>query len=365
MLPPISLYFHSPLTNTMQRSTTERLLYGFRSIRFHPVALALFWLCITLSISESSRAQQLHTYMDRDSVEVGEPFHLILVVQRQPEDDILSWPDGSVLESEEIHLLSREHFRPADTRDSLRFRLQYFGLQDTTLQSMAVHLQSESGDTLTLRSPELPLHFRSVTDSEAEFRPMKPLYDFARQIWPWLFALALIVGVAYWIYRRMQKKEAPVEPKPPPSPFVDPLHELERSIQRATTASPSDLLDDPTPSTIELGDAIRIYLERVYRIQALEMTSGEIIRNLREWPATETVLRSLNELFKIADRIKFARYQPTVEDIQHLRQAALQFLQVARDDDRGRIERLRAAHESSRHMDASEETHRELEEKQS
>ncbi|MGM0507202.1 MAG: hypothetical protein ACQER4_08475, partial [Bacteroidota bacterium] len=83
------------------------------------------------------------------------------------------------------------------------------------------------------------------------------------------------------------------------------------------------------------------YLERVYQIQALEMTSREILQNLRDWPAQDLVIRSLHELFKLADRIKFARYQPTTEDIQNLRQAALQFLKIARSEDVERIERLR------------------------
>ncbi|MEX0593937.1 MAG: hypothetical protein WD115_04115, partial [Balneolaceae bacterium] len=84
-------------------------------------------------MTETIRAQQLHTYMDQDSVEVGEPFHLILVLQRESNEEILSLPDGESLETDDIHLLARERFQPLENRDSLRFRLQYFGVQDTTL----------------------------------------------------------------------------------------------------------------------------------------------------------------------------------------------------------------------------------------
>ncbi|MGM0506153.1 MAG: hypothetical protein ACQER4_03060, partial [Bacteroidota bacterium] len=209
-----------------------------------------------MSIPESGWTQQIHTYVDQDSVEVGEPFHLILVVQRESGVEALSLPDGEGLETEEIHLLSRERFQPEETRDSLRFRLQYFGLQDTTLASISIRLLEESGDTLTLRTPELPLYFRSVTESDADFLPMKPLYDFARRIWPWILALFIASLIGYWLYRRLRTTEEIERSRPtPPRPFVDPLQELERSIQRATATPPSELLHDPTPSTVELGDA--------------------------------------------------------------------------------------------------------------
>ncbi|MEX0593807.1 MAG: hypothetical protein WD115_03455, partial [Balneolaceae bacterium] len=250
----------------------------------------------------------------------------------------------------DIHLLARERFQPLENRDSLRFRLQYFGVQDTTLSSVSIYLQTASGDTLSLHSPELPLYFRSITEPDAEFRPLKPLYDFARRIWPWLLLLFIACIIGFWLYHRSRNHQEDPVPSVsiPPRPFVDPLRELERSIQRATSTPPSELIHHPTPSTIELGNAVRTYLERVYDIQALELTSSEILRSLREWPAKELVIRSLRDLFLLADRIKFARYQPTIEDIQNLRQAALQFLQIARTEDLEKIERLRAEHSRSR-----------------
>lgn len=330
----------------MQSRKTERLLYSLRRYLFHPMSLFLVWIPIALFMPRELQGQQLHTYLDRDSVEVGEPFHLILVLQRQDGDEVMTWPNPESLASDELHLVSNEHFRPLDTRDSLRFRFQYFGLRDTTLSSLSIDLLTESGDTLRLSSPELPVRFRSVTQEEDEFRPMKPLYEFARTLWPWLLLAILFIILIYWFYRwrRTTEEDAP-GPVASPRPFTDPLRELEQAIQQATSEPPSEVIHNPTPSTIRLGDGVRSYLERVHDLPALERTSREILDEWRRQAGNQEIHRALVELFRLADRIKFARYTPTVDEIQQLRQAALRFLQIIREEDRHRIQSMRESYE--------------------
>ena len=59
-----------------------------------------------------------------------------------------------------------------------------------------------------------------------------------------------------------------------------------------------------------LTDILRIYIERRYTINAMEMTSAEIINSLKSLDIDKSVLLSLKDLMQTSDFVKFAKLRP-------------------------------------------------------
>jgi hypothetical protein len=58
---------------------------------------------------------------------------------------------------------------------------------------------------------------------------------------------------------------------------------------------------------------VRTYLERRYRIPALESTSNEILRHLRSINLQQDLLPQIREVMEVEDLIKFAKAEPPVD----------------------------------------------------
>jgi hypothetical protein len=57
----------------------------------------------------------------------------------------------------------------------------------------------------------------------------------------------------------------------------------------------------------DLTDVLRVYIEDRFSVNALEMTSDEIVEHLKELPEASVVLRGLEQVLKSADLVKFAK----------------------------------------------------------
>lgn len=137
--------------------------------------------------------------------------------------------------------------------------------------------------------------------------------------------------------------EAEEKPRFTAEPFLNPLKELENNLNR--------LKDVPLQSSkqfeqfyIDLGDAIRLYFERMYSIPALESTSREIIYDLNRKMVDERLINQTRSVLREADMVKFAKFNPTKEHARKSYQEAEGFLSVARGLHRNRVQQMQRQH---------------------
>ncbi|MEX1011326.1 MAG: hypothetical protein WDZ29_04625 [Balneolaceae bacterium] len=305
--------------------------------------LSLFCAVVPLA------GQDLHTWTDRDSVQAGETLRLILVLQQDREYSSVVLPGEEYFEdSDEIEFLSREHHRISARRDSLVFHLQFFGVEDENLPSLPVMLIDSEGDTSKIESLSVPLFFRSaISEEDNEFRPFKPIFDFAVSIWPWILLLAILCLIAWQIRARIWNRGQRPEPQEPrePEPYRDPIKELEENLTLLRGAGSPLSNRDFDRFYTELGDAIRLYFERVYLMDALEMTSREIWNELNRLPAEKELTEMTRKVLNEADMVKFARFTPDREQALASLRTGEQFLETAARIDHNRIVSLRTEHE--------------------
>jgi hypothetical protein len=170
------------------------------------------------------------------------------------------------------------------------------------------------GDT-AIRSAEtapIPVFVRGiVVDTTLEIKDVKPPLgipiSFA-ELLPYIIGVIVLGGIIWLIYyvNKKRKRGESLIPEAPPRPAheiaLEALHalEAERVWQRGKVKEYYS----------QLTDIVRTYIERSYRILAMEMTTDEILASpeIREMPAECTGM--LKEILVRADLVKFAKMQP-------------------------------------------------------
>lgn len=155
-------------------------------------------------------------------------------------------------------------------------------------------------------------------DSLQQINPMAGIvapdtrwYDYIPNWLGWvLLAIALIAMsvVAYLYYGRRkvveeQRRSIPVPP-------------YELAIARLDTLKARNLADNGHEREYytELVDILRQYLQGRFGINAMEMTSSQIVRSLRANPDTRMTADRMRSILSIADFVKFAKVRPLPDD---------------------------------------------------
>lgn len=311
---------------------------------FQILLLGICFVTIPLAL----QAQTVREYVTVDSLTVGDDFSYTITLNKdQPYDEVI-FPDSADFDSS-FEIRTRQHFRVTSFKDSLVYQLQFFASEDGTIPALPVRLIHET-DTTTIYTNPVPVYFKSVLQSgEEELRPLKPIFDFAAAWWPYIVALLLLAVAGWYLYRLYSQKEAePEEPTPEfnPAPFVDPLKALSSSLQQLKNYS-FDSQEDFKQFYIDLGDAIRLYFERLYNIPALESTSREILAELNSLALDQELIEQTRRVLNEADMVKFAKFTPSVEQAGEALNKADAFLKRAQQVDRPRIDHLQRQHHAA------------------
>lgn len=286
-------------------------------------------LLLSFCFAASGLAQQVHTYVSTDSLQVGDLFDYTIVFDGSYEN--VSFPNENAFE-EDLTVNSIQRYQSPAGRDSVVYTLQFFAVDDMTIGEKQILIQTETEDT-TLTTVPVPLFFKTaLAADEDEFRPMKPIFSFAMLWWPYILGLIVLLIGGYYFYRWYTNREIQEEPETeyePPPPFSDPLDELKETISSLSDVEYLKTDEQFERFYIDLGDAIRLYLKRVYEFQALEMTTTEITLNLQEEHAPPIIISITRKVLNEADVVKFANFNPGTEGAQSALQSAKKFIETA------------------------------------
>lgn len=143
--------------------------------------------------------------------------------------------------------------------------------------------------------------------------PISAPYTF-RELLPWLIGLAGLIIIAvillyFFIWKKKDKTIPFMRPKPPLPPHIIALNELEKLKQKKLWQQ-GRIKEYHT----ELTDIVRIYIEGRFGINAMEMISSEILESLSRTELNKELLEKLNQMFFLADMVKFAKEKPLPGD---------------------------------------------------
>ena len=187
----------------------------------------------------------------------------------------------------------------------------------------------------TFKSNELTLKVLPVkVDSLPNIHDLKPvaeppfffsdyLPEFLVKYW-WLIILVLVLIAAgiYAYFKWFKKGELPLRKKEKVIPPYD------EAIMKLTQLKSEHLWEAGQEKEYftRLTDILRNYIDRRFEINAMEMTSSQIIDVLRKNEETMPVNERLSKILEMADFVKFAKMRPLPEDNEVAYQRALNFV---------------------------------------
>ncbi|MDH3735283.1 MAG: hypothetical protein OEU54_17260 [Gemmatimonadota bacterium] len=169
-------------------------------------------------------------------------------------------------------------------------------------------------------------------DEGNDIRDVKGPLGIARDwvlMWPWLLAILAAAGVAYWLARRRRApgdRTAPaVPPRPPYETAMDALASLE-----ASSLLERGMVKD---FHIALSQIVRTYVEGRFRIDALEMTTRELVSALHLAGTDADLLEDTRGFLEACDLVKFAKRRPETAESLRLIPVARRFVEETRPVD--------------------------------
>ena len=144
--------------------------------------------------------------------------------------------------------------------------------------------------------------------------------------WAWLLALLLIISTI-WAYNKYYKKG--INPLKPSRKRLPPYEEAMLNLQNLKAAQLWQQGQEKEYFT-GLTDILRVYIDRRFDINAVEMTSSQIIDTLKRNEETKAVNEQLEMILEVADIVKFANARPLADDNEVAYQRAVNFVEATR-----------------------------------
>ncbi len=144
--------------------------------------------------------------------------------------------------------------------------------------------------------------------------------------WAWLLGL-LLIGASIWAYLKYFKKG--VNPLKPVKKRLPPYEEAMQNLQNLKAAQLWQQGKEKEYFT-GLTDILRVYIDRRFGINAVEMTSSQIIDTLKKNEETKAVNEQLEMILEVADIVKFAKARPLADDNEVAFQRAVNFVEATR-----------------------------------
>ncbi|MBR5725360.1 MAG: cell wall anchor protein [Muribaculaceae bacterium] len=144
--------------------------------------------------------------------------------------------------------------------------------------------------------------------------------------WAWLLGL-LLLGAGIWAYHKYYKKG--INPLKPSKKRLPPYEEAMINLQNLKAAQLWQQGQEKEYFT-GLTDILRVYIDRRFHINAVEMTSSQIIDTLKKNEETKAVNEQLEMILEVADIVKFANARPLADDNEVAYQRAVNFVEATR-----------------------------------
>ncbi len=232
----------------------------------------------------------------------------------------------------EVYSSTRLASEPSGDQAVDRFQaaLQNFTTGQQVLPGLEVPYRDPMGTVHTVKTPELTVTITEVPagpKDKGDIRGIKGVIG--PTAWsPWWWVLVAAVAIAAGIYFWKKRRKA-LEGPPPPPPIPADILALEKLEKLAgtdwlTTGKAKDFYS-------ALSEIVREYLERGFKIRALERTTSELLRDLRKSNAIPVdVQMKLRDLLDACDLVKFAKFIPTADEGVLSHKSAVQVVEQTR-----------------------------------
>lgn len=281
------------------------------------LALAAFLLVAPPLAAQSG----IRTEIDTAAVTVGDRITMRVTVEH-PAGARVEWPDSVHLDPFEVlgsHLGPAE--APGDTTSSAELTLTAFHLGDLEIPSFDVPVAGPDGSEQVLHTDSFTVHVASVGgDDSGDIRdihgPLGLPMSTLRMVL-WLVLPLVAVALLYTLARRLRPKKGG-ESRAALGPLARPPHEVALEALDVLEASPLLGSGQVKAYHIEVSDILRSYVEGRFGVDALEMTTVEVLAGLERACAPERFRDGLSAFLAQCDMVKFAKVRPAPDQCRQV-----------------------------------------------
>lgn len=278
--------------------------------------MALF----TLLTSLNAQQVEVEGKVGDTHVQVGKPFTLDLSM-KAPYGWFVEWNDfASDSLSEQIDIVKRgnvERTADADSNVIVRQQLTLMTFDTGQIRLPAVGLtyakSFDDPNRMKAYTDPVDLYATTITvDTTLAYKPIvEPLAApiTMKEVFPWILAvlIAVLLGMGIWFYnkRRKAKKAADGEfvRVPAVPPYNKAIGDLEELRQQKLWQSGKVKEYFST-----LTDIVREYIEGQFGVNAVEMTTDDILEEIKPLQFPKETYDKLKDTMEVADLVKFAKY---------------------------------------------------------
>jgi len=278
----------------------------------------------------------VQTTFEPPVINVGDPVRLLVTVNHAAEA-LVAWPDLITLgpfELRDMRLL--EPVSDGDrVRSSAELTVTAFQLGELTLPAFEIEVTGTAGDAVMLSTDVLVVTVESVgRDAGGDIRDIRgPLaIPFSvMTLLPWLAGLAGLAAAAYWILQRSRRRARSDVSAPVVPPRL--AHTVAYESLNALEASGLLELGEVKTYHIRVSDIMRVYVEGRFEVEAMEMTTGEVLDGLRWAGVASGAVADFRQLLERSDLVKFAKFRPDVPGCRDLVPLGRRLVDVTRPAD--------------------------------
>ena len=165
--------------------------------------------------------------------------------------------------------------------------------------------------------------YKNVENPDTKWTDYLP--DFITDYWWIILLFILIVASAFYIIYRIQKSKPIALPLLPKKKLLPPYEE---AIEALTALKAASLWQNGQEKEYytRLTDILRHYIDRRFGVNAMEMTTSQILALLTAIEA-KGAKEELKKILDVADFVKFAKMKPLADENEQLYRLATEFLE--------------------------------------
>ncbi|MBN1900673.1 hypothetical protein JW926_05020 [Candidatus Sumerlaeota bacterium] len=290
--------------------------------RSHKTALVLFFILSASLLSWAQEAKEPITISGRASsseISIGDQFTYELKVEWREGYEVLRVEPPLEMGKFEILEVKPEILSGKKGTENARIYAYAISTYDTgefEIPAFTVTYKTPAGEEKTAQSQIIKINVKPILQTAEDTRDIRdiksplsiPAKPYLRNFLIGSGVLLLVLLIAAYLIRRhllSRKKREPEEWVPP-----RPIEEI--ALEEIATLEKSSLLEEGKIKEYytRISEIIRVYLGRRYRVNAIDLTSYELLRALEEKEIHDEAFKILEGFFDTCDLVKFAKFKP-------------------------------------------------------
>ncbi len=261
---------------------------------------------------------------------IGEQITLKFIIRTSTESDSIRISQGK----QDFEFIKEENLKTKKSADFVTFeknyKISFFKTGDFSVGPFSIGLMKGDQVVEDLLSNTIPVNIRSVLEeSDKDIRPLRELSEIEGNPFYLLKYLLIILAAAgiiiLFIYLLRRKKD---DGNKTQTPLLPPDLEFLKKIEALWR---TDLLKTGNFKRffLSLTEAYKLFMTRFYKFNAEDLTTYEIINYLKKYEQDEKINNNFEEVFLISDLVKFAKYEPSEDEIEKIRETLVKIAGTA------------------------------------